>query len=215
MTNEIQLFNYGDNAVRTIEKDGEVWFVAKDVCDILEISKYRDAISRLDEDERASVKVDTLGEKQEMIAINEAGVYTLTMRSNKPEAKKFRRWVTHEVIPQIMRTGSYSYAVDGEPELPESSENENTTSLKYVSRGIMSSARKIFEHALDCKEEKDFQVTLALDKVFQEATGVSALDIGGFKLVSRCDIESYDGCVYTRTNERFEWEHDLPKLPEY
>lgn len=105
--NEIQIFNYENNQVRTVEKDGAIWFVAKDVCDILEISKYRDAISRLDDDERASVKVDTLGGIQEMAAINESGLYALVFRSNKPEAKKFSRWVRDTVLPSIRKHGAY------------------------------------------------------------------------------------------------------------
>lgn len=88
--------------------NNEPWFVAKDVCDILEISKYRDAVSRLDDDEVGSVLVDTLGGKQEMGAINESGLYSIIMKSRKTEAKKFKKWITHEVIPSIRKTGSYS-----------------------------------------------------------------------------------------------------------
>ena len=105
--NALQVFSYEGQQVRTVEKDGESWFVAKDVCDILEISKYRDAISKLDNDERMSVKVDTLGGIQNMTAINESGLYALVFRSNKPEAKNFSRWVRREVLPQIRRTGAY------------------------------------------------------------------------------------------------------------
>ncbi|MBQ6664900.1 MAG: Bro-N domain-containing protein [Synergistaceae bacterium] len=114
MTSALQVFNYKDKQVRTVEQDGEVWFVSKDVCDILEISKYRDAVSNLDEDERGSVKVDTLGGRQEMTAINEPGLYSLIFRSNKPEAKQFSRWVRHEVLPSIRQTGSYT-APNAEP----------------------------------------------------------------------------------------------------
>lgn len=106
--NELQkVFNYEDHQVRTVIKDGEPWFVAKDVCEVLEISKYRDAVARLDEDEREPVIVDTLGGKQEMVAINEAGLYSLIMVSRKPEAKSFKRWITHDVIPTIRKTGGY------------------------------------------------------------------------------------------------------------
>ena len=80
------------------------------MCEILGISKYRDAITKIDNDESVSVKVDTLGGAQEMSVINESGLYTLIMRSNKPEAKKFRKWVTSEVLPSIRKTGSYNAA---------------------------------------------------------------------------------------------------------
>lgn len=106
--NELQkIFNYSGVQVRTVIKDGEPWFVAKDICEILEISKDRDAVSRLDDDERGSVLVDTLGGKQEVNAVNEYGLYELIFNSRKPEAKQFKRWVTHEVLPAIRKTGKY------------------------------------------------------------------------------------------------------------
>ncbi len=110
MDNNIKVFNYqGINEVRVIEgQDGDPWFVAKDVCDVLEISKYRDAITKLDDDERCPVKVDTLQGEQMMTAISESGLYTLIMRSNKPEAKQFRKWVTAVVLPSIRKTGMYA-----------------------------------------------------------------------------------------------------------
>ncbi|MBF1118241.1 MAG: phage antirepressor KilAC domain-containing protein [Solobacterium sp.] len=107
--NELQVFNnamFGN--VRIFLQDNEPWFVAKDVCDCLAISKHRDAISRLDADERGSLKVDTLGGKQEMATVNEYGLYSLVMSSRKPEAKDFKRWVTHEVLPSIRKYGSYN-----------------------------------------------------------------------------------------------------------
>lgn len=87
--------------------DGDPWFVAKDVCAILDISKYRDAISDLDDDERMSISVDTLGGMQKMTAVNEFGLYNLIFASRKPEAKAFRRWVTHDLLPSIRKTGRY------------------------------------------------------------------------------------------------------------
>lgn len=105
--NELQIFNYNGKEVRTIQKDGELWWVLKDVCGILGISKYRDTASRLDEDERGSVRVDTPGGEQEMTVINESGLYNVILRSDKPEAKPFRKWVTSEVLPSIRKHGAY------------------------------------------------------------------------------------------------------------
>lgn len=93
--------------IRNVMVDGEPYFVAKDVCEVLGLSKYRDAFSRLDEDERASIKVDTLGGPQDMVAVNESGLYTLVFQSRKPEAKTFRKWVTKEVLPNIRKHGFY------------------------------------------------------------------------------------------------------------
>lgn len=86
----------------------EPWWVANDVCEALEISNPRDAISVLDEDEKGVGKIYTPGGEQEMNIISESGVFALIMRSNKPEAKKFRKWVTSEVLPAIRKTGRFN-----------------------------------------------------------------------------------------------------------
>lgn len=106
---EIEVFNFSQEKapIRVQLVDGEPWFVAKDVCQVLGIEKYRDAVSRLDEDERESVLVDTLGGTQKMSAVSESGLYSLIFQSRKPEAKKFRKWVTGEVLPSIRRKGYY------------------------------------------------------------------------------------------------------------
>lgn len=105
--NDIQIFQYQDQPVRTVQRDGEPWFVLKDVCAVLGISKYRDTADRLDEDERGSARVDTLGGAQDMTIINESGLYNVILRSDKPEARPFRKWVTAEVLPSIRKTGGY------------------------------------------------------------------------------------------------------------
>lgn len=98
---------YKENPVRIIEKDGEPWFVAKDVCNVLELANPRSSMALLDEDERGVHSMDTPSAKQEMAIISEAGLYSLILRSRKPEAKAFKRWVTHEVLPSIRKTGAY------------------------------------------------------------------------------------------------------------
>ncbi|MCY9153669.1 Bro-N domain-containing protein [Bacillus haynesii] len=107
--NELQkVFNYQDQQVRTVVKDNEPWFVAKDVCNVLNHSNHKVAVSRLDEDEVSKVYLtDSLGRNQKTTVVNEAGLYSLILTSNKPEAKQFKRWITHEVIPTIRKTGSY------------------------------------------------------------------------------------------------------------
>lgn len=91
--------------VRTITREGEPWFVAADVCRALEISNNRDALSRLDDDEKGVALTDTPGGEQELLIINEPGLYTLVLGSRKPEARAFKRWITHEVIPAIRKYG--------------------------------------------------------------------------------------------------------------
>lgn len=113
---DIQVFNNEQfGSIRaSLSSDGQPWFVAKDVCDSLGIGKHRDALSRLDDDERGSLLVDTHGGPQKVGTVSEAGFYKLVMRSRKPEAKAFQRWVTHEVLPAIRRTGGYMIAKQDE-----------------------------------------------------------------------------------------------------
>ncbi|MEK6452579.1 phage antirepressor [Caldifermentibacillus hisashii] len=106
--NQLQkVFNYQDTQLRTVIINSEPWFVAKDVCDILNHSNSRVAISRLDEDEKGVSKVYTPGGYQNMSVVNESGLYSLVLTSNLPEAKQFKRWITHEVIPAIRKHGTY------------------------------------------------------------------------------------------------------------
>ena len=106
VNNGIQVFENNDfGKVRVIERDGEPWFVAADVCSVLDLSNPTIAVSRLDEDERAKFN---LGRQGDATIVNEPGLYTLVLGSRKPEAKAFKRWITHEVIPTIRKTGAYS-----------------------------------------------------------------------------------------------------------
>lgn len=107
MNEALTLFDYNGAEIRVLTKDGEPWFVAKDVCDVLLLSDTSKAVATLEVDEKGKKKIRTLGGDQELLIINESGLYTLIMRSNKPEAKKFRKWITSEVLPSIRKTGAY------------------------------------------------------------------------------------------------------------
>lgn len=101
-------FDYKGNNVRTFMRDEEIWFVAKDVCNVLNHSNHKVAVSRLDEDEVSKVYlIDSLGRNQQTSVVSEAGLYYLILTSNKPEAKQFKRWVTHDVLPAIRKNGMY------------------------------------------------------------------------------------------------------------
>lgn len=102
--NGLQTYKYNGSEIRTVEKDDGLWWVLKDVCDVLGLSNPTMIASRLDEDERA--KFD-LGRQGETNIINESGLYNVILRSDKPQAKNFKRWVTHEVLPSIRRHGAY------------------------------------------------------------------------------------------------------------
>lgn len=107
--NEVEVFTHKDfGEIRTIQIDGEPWFVANDVMRVLEVSNSKDAIRTLDDDEKSGVDIiDPHGRKQKTNCISEAGLYSIILRSRKPEAKAFKRWVTHEVIPSIRKHGAY------------------------------------------------------------------------------------------------------------
>ncbi|CDH43855.1 BRO family protein [Candidatus Contendibacter odensensis] len=108
MSTNLIPFQFEAFPIRVVMIDSQPWWVAADVCAALEIANNRDALTRLDDDEKGVASTDTLGGKQEMAVINEPGLYSLILGSRKPEAKKFKRWVTHDVIPSIRKTGSYS-----------------------------------------------------------------------------------------------------------
>lgn len=114
MENEpaINIFKFAQQDVRIITKDGEPWFVAKDVCDALGLENSRKAVSSLEDDEKGVTISDTLGGKQELTTVNEPGLYSLILRSRKPEAKVFKHWVTHRVLPSIRKTGAYAIRDD-------------------------------------------------------------------------------------------------------
>lgn len=106
---DLQVFKHESfGNVRVIERGGEPWFVAADVCRALGVSNNRDAVAKLDDDEKGVAPTDTLGGQQKMVIINEPGLYSLVLGSRKPEAKEFKRWVTHEVIPAIRKHGAYA-----------------------------------------------------------------------------------------------------------
>ncbi len=107
---EIIPFDYSGQQVRTLtDLDGNTWFVAADVCAVLGLNHVNKATQGLDGDERNTVPyTDSSGRSQQMVIVSEPGLYTLLVRSRRPEAKPFRRWVTHEVLPALRRTGSYS-----------------------------------------------------------------------------------------------------------
>lgn len=107
----------GTVVVRAVDQDGDPWFVAADVCTALGIQNSRDTLAKsLDEDEKGVETIYTPGGPQAMSIVSESGVYALIFRSNKPEARRFRKWITAEVIPAIRKTGSYTFAQGAERE---------------------------------------------------------------------------------------------------
>lgn len=120
MNNEIQKFDFKGAALRTLtDEAGEPWFVARDVCDILELTNPAVALQSLDDDEKTNLSNSYVWSEpgRRPLIISEPGLYRLVIRSRKPEAKEFQRWVTHEVLPQIRKTGGYIPTTDADDDM--------------------------------------------------------------------------------------------------
>lgn len=109
MNTEIQAFNFNTATLRVLtDETGDPWFVLKDCMNILSLGNPTETVKMFDEDEFSTTEViDSIGRRQQAYIISEPGLYRLVMKSRKPEAKEFQRWVTHEVLPQIRKTGGY------------------------------------------------------------------------------------------------------------
>ena len=113
--NKVTIYRYDENKpVRTLNLNGEPWFVLRDVCEVLGLGNSRMVADRLDEDEKGVSQIDTLGGVQNATIISESGLYNVILRSDKPEAKPFRKWVTAVVLPSIRKNGGY---IAGQEEL--------------------------------------------------------------------------------------------------
>ena len=106
--NSLQLFQFESNEIRVVLRDGEPWWIAKDVCQTLEIGNVSQSLTKLRQYEKDIILTDTLGGKQELAIISESGLYRLVMRSRKEAAERFQDWVCQDVLPSIRKTGSYS-----------------------------------------------------------------------------------------------------------
>ena len=145
--NELQVFSYNSSEVRTVMRDGELWFCLIDVCGILGLSNPRSVADRLDKDERRKFDLPRQGNTW---FINESGLYSVILRSDKPEAKPFRKWVTSEVLPTIRKTGGYG--VDGtkaalaEAKLNNSRARVASAWMKISKENPVSSYKQVCAH---------------------------------------------------------------------
>ena len=176
--NKIQAFNNEEfGEVRTVMVSGEPWFVAVDVCKALELSNPTVAVSRLDEDERSKFN---LGRQGEGTIVNEAGLYSLILGSRKPEAKAFKRWITHDVIPAIRKTGGY---IQGE---------ETMSDDDLIARALVMAQKKIELREKELRE-KDELLELQKPKVeFADhvTDSENAIDMGTFaKYIQKAGID--------------------------
>ena len=167
--NALQVFNNGNFTIRTIQDNGEIFFVAKDVAEALDyseatISNMEKTIAHVPEMWKGRERIPTPGGEQEMLCLTEQRLYFFLGRSDKKKALPYQMWIAGDVVPSIRRTGNYSIHNDN-PALPS---------------GVLEGTKLIFETA----GIKDNQLTLAMDKVYKSYTGRSALTAGEIQLIA-------------------------------
>lgn len=176
----IRIFNYNSVEVRTIQNDGEPWFVLRDVCNVLGLGTPARVAERLDPDEVSQTHItDSLGRQQETTIINESGLYNVILRSDKPEAKPFRKWVTSEVLPTIRRHGMYAT-----PDTVEKMLADPDTTIKLLETIKQERAARM---ALEAKAEADKPKVLFADAVSTSHTSILVGDLA--KLLRQNGVE--------------------------
>jgi BRO family, N-terminal domain len=134
-------YQFDEEPIRVVMIAGDPWFVANDICRVLALANSRKAVGDLDDDERGVTISDTLGGLQEMNVVSESGMYSLIFRSRKPEARRFRKWVTSEVLPSLRKTGQYQLH-DHEPPPPQAIDLDPSRLVAGVS--VIREARRLF-----------------------------------------------------------------------
>ncbi|PKL19542.1 MAG: phage repressor protein/antirepressor Ant [Spirochaetae bacterium HGW-Spirochaetae-5] len=164
--NDLQIFNYESKQIRTVIINNEPWWVAKDVCDILELNNITESLRRIDPSDLTSIKLNSGGQNREMMIVNESGLYSLILRSNKPEAKNFRKWITSEVLPSIRKTGQYNIETDPSKLIAQA---------VLVANRILEEQRPLVEFAKSVRESKNGVLVRHLAKNLRPATGEKRL----------------------------------------
>ena len=177
--NDIQIFSYNNNEIRTIRRDGEPWFVLRDVCGVLALGTPARVAERLDEDEKGVSQIHTPGGDQSMTIINESGLYHVILRSDKPEAKPFRKWVTGEVLPTIRLYGMYAT-----PDTVEKLLADPDTTIKMLETIKQERAARV---ALEARAEADRPKVLFADAVSASHTSILVGDLA--KLLRQNGVE--------------------------
>ena len=189
----IRIFNYNSVEVRTIQKDGEPWFVLRDVCNVLGLGTPARVAERLDTDEVSQTHItDSMGRQQEMTIINESGLYNVILRSDKPEAKPFRKWVTSEVLPTIRRHGMYAT-----PDTVEKMLADPDTTIKLLETIKQERAARM---ALEAKAEADKPKVLFADAVSASHSSILVGDLA--KLLRQNGVEIGQNRLFSFLREK-------------
>jgi anti-repressor protein len=161
---DLQQFNFRNNNVKVVVgEDGEPWFINVDVCEILDLKNPNQAVADVDADEKGVHVMDTLGGKQRMTVVSEAGLYHLVFKSRKPEAKAFKRWIRHEVLPSIRKHGGY---IKGQEEMSRE---------EFLARALRMSD-SIIQEKEALLQEKDAVIEVYRDKAMMDAPKVEQFE---------------------------------------
>jgi prophage antirepressor-like protein len=206
---DLQLFSFNDRSVRVISVNGDPWFVAQDVCNILAIGNVSKALSRLDDDEIINLdreSILTLSNDPNVVrlsAISESGLYSLTLTSRKPQAKDFKRWITSEILPTIRKTGKYE-VVPSQPALPQSfSEALRLLADQVDQNQKLTEANQALQTEVEILEPKAERYDLVMDSDGW-LTGeqiVKQLAIPKFSVRKLYDILRQEKVLFKRPND--------------
>jgi prophage antirepressor-like protein len=184
--------------VRVTRKNSVEWFVAKDICDILEVGNVSQALTRLDEDEKGIISNDTPGGVQDMLCVNEYGLWQLVLGSRKPQAKEFKRWLTHEVIPAIRQNGGY---IDGQEYLPVEEKIALDAKVKELNKTVQTYRNR--------NENLEHKIKILTRIIECDRTG----DLERHKPAPWCKVDIYDNDP--EAYEAFQEEMELFNVSEY
>ena len=190
--NEIKLFENPEfGEVRVLEQDGEPWFVGKDIAKVLGYNNPLEAVrDHVDEEDKGVSKMDTPGGKQSIIIINESGLYSLILRSQLPEAKAFKRWITHEVIPSIRKTGGY---IQGQEQM--SDEEIIANAVKVANRILEEREKRIAaleqEKALMAPKADYFDALVDKNLLTNFRDAAKEIGVTQTELIKFCEQQGY------------------------
>ena len=210
MENNLEIFTNPEfGNIRIIEKNGEPWFIGKDVAEALGYEASRNAITKhVDDDDKLTHQIGASGQNRNMTIINESGLYSLIMSSKLPQAKAFKRWVTHEVLPTIRKTGSYKTPKQSSDRDKAMLKNAQARSAKLWLEIAKNTGIQTYKDVCNAYAAKELagEDVLPLPKV-QEKT-YSATDIGKMLGVSKSRIGALANKNNMKCDEYGSWYHD-------
>jgi prophage antirepressor-like protein len=224
----LTIFEFETQSIRVIDNDGEPWFVLKDVCEVLGLAETHRVAARLDSDEKAdrtlmTVSSNGVQQTREMTIVNEAGLYKVILRSDKPDAKAFKRWVTHDVLPDIRRHGVYM--TENVAERAISDPDWMIQLLTDYKRGKEERAKLKAENIKLTYENADLEIQLDENKEYYSIKRVAKLNGLDWRTISWRALKDTSNFLEYEVKKAFDanygnvnayhieaWRHEYPHL---